>query len=111
MCLRAMFECPFVMSRLLSPFCNCHRYGRLLRTFALVLGGAILASCSSVGSLKSAQVKQQLALDEPPYFPVCVATESGTYRERLYERQMWWPFPNPAVSDAPIDDGCITTRP
>ena len=111
MYLRGMFECPFIMRRLLSYLCNCHRYGRLLRTFSFFLVGAILANCSNVDSPNSAQVKQQLALDEPPYFPVCVATESGTYRERLYERQMWWPFPNPAVSDAPIDDGCITTRP
>jgi len=51
-----------------------------------------------------------LAGTEAPYFPVCVASESGGFQERKYIRLGWFGFDGGAQSEL-IDADCIAVVP
>ena len=59
-------------------------------SIAVVLLVALdLLGCAATPTQQSVASVQSLGLDEPPYFPKCVARESGTYYQRNIDRHMW----------------------
>ena len=78
---------------------------------SVILLAAWAAGCSSMQDLEKEPPEKELALDEPSYFPKCVATESGTYRQREIDRHMWWPVEFQGDDSTPITDKCVRTQP
>ena len=78
---------------------------------AVILLATCVVSCSTMQDPKKMAWAKELALDEPSYFPKCVATESGTYRQREIDRHMWWPVEFQGDDSTPITDKCVRTQP
>ena len=78
---------------------------------SVILLAAWAAGCSSMQDPEKMGWAKELALDEPSYFPKCVATESGTYRQREIDRHMWWPVEFQVDDSTPITDKCVRTQP
>jgi len=70
-----------------------------------------MAGCAVTQDPADAALVKELALDEPSYFPKCVASESGTYEQRKIDRHMWWPLKYGVDELAPITDECVLTEP
>lgn len=81
-------------------------------SIAVVLLVALdLLGCAATPTQQSVASVQSLGLDEPPYFPKCVARESGTYYQRNIDRHMWWPLSFEVDYAEPITDECVLTQP
>jgi len=78
---------------------------------SVILMAMCAAGCSSMQDSEKPALEKELALDAPPYFPRCVAKESGTYRQREIDRHMWWPGELHADELTPITDQCVMTQP
>ena len=70
-----------------------------------------MAGCAVTQDPRDGALVTELALDEPPYFPKCVASESGTYEQRKIDRHMWWPLETQSDDLTPITDECVLTQP
>ena len=70
-----------------------------------------MAGCAVTQDPRDGALVTELALDEPPYFPKCVASESGTYEQRKIDRHMWWPLETQNDDLTPITDECVLTQP
>jgi len=70
-----------------------------------------MAGCAVTQDPADAALVKELALNEPPYFPKCVASESGTYEQRKIDRHMWWPLETQGDDLTPITDECVLTQP
>jgi hypothetical protein len=71
----------------------------------------VLWGCAAAPPPSDFVAVEELALTEPPYFPKCVARESGTYHQRKIDRHMWWPLSFEVDYSEPITDECVLTRP
>ena len=78
---------------------------------SVILLAAWVAGCSSMQDLEKEPPEKELALDAPPYFPRCVAQETGTYRQREIDRHMWWPVEFQVDDATPITDECMLVQP
>jgi hypothetical protein len=83
---------------------------RVMRGAAILLATCVVG-CSTMQDPEKMALAKELALDEPPYFPKCVATESGTFRQREIDRHMWWPVEFQGDVATPITDKCVRTQP
>ena len=83
---------------------------KLLLARGLLLSVCI-AGCAVTQDPRDGALVTELALDEPPYFPKCVASESGTYEQRKIDRHMWWPLETQSDDLTPITDECVLTQP
>jgi len=70
-----------------------------------------MAGCAVTQDPADAALVKELALNEPPYFPKCVASESGTYEQRKIDRHMWSPLETEGDDLTPITDECVLTQP
>lgn len=70
-----------------------------------------LLGCAATPTQQSVASMQVLGLNEPPYFPKCVARESGTYHQRYIDRHMWWPLSFEVDYSELITDECVLTQP
>ena len=77
-------------------------------TLLVALG---LLGCAAKPTQRSVASVQALDLAEPPYFPRCVARESGTYHQRNIDRHMWWPLSFEVDYSELITDECVLTQP
>ena len=77
----------------------------------LLISCLLLIACAPSKQIEERLYIKQLALEEAPYFPRCVATETGTYRQREIDRQMLLPLSDGWAKDTPINDECIVTEP
>ena len=84
---------------------------RFPNVLAALVSSLLVSACAPLQQVDERPYIKQLALDEAPYFPKCVAIESGSYRERKLTRQMFWRFSDGSTNDAPINDECIVTEP
>jgi hypothetical protein len=84
-----------------------------LESASAILVALCLASCAATRDPEAAAsgTREELALEEPPYFPNCVAKESGTYHQRKIDRHMWWPLESEGDPVARITDECVLTQP
>jgi hypothetical protein len=83
---------------------------RVMRGAAILLATCVVG-CSTMQEPEKMALAKELALGEPPYFPKCVATESGTFRQREIDRHMWWPVEFQGDISTPITDKCVRTQP
>jgi len=74
-----------------------------IRSCRWALPIALLLGCST-------QTPVPLAGNELPYFPACVASESGGFQERKFTRLSWFGFDNSEASEM-IDADCIAVEP
>ena len=84
---------------------------RLPNVLAVVVSSLLVSACSPSQRVDEKPYIKELGLDEAPYFPKCVATETGSYRERKLTREMFWNFSDGSANDALINDECIVTKP
>ena len=70
-----------------------------------------MAGCAVTQDPADAALVTELDLNEPPFFPKCVASESGTYEQRKIDRHMWWPLETQGDDLTPITDECVLTQP
>ena len=99
------------MDRLIAELrvgCGSMRRGKLKvkwlkETCFWALSVTLLCSCSS-------NTPVPLAGNEMPYFPVCVAAESGGFQERKYIRLNWFGFEGSKGSEI-INADCIAVEP
>ena len=70
-----------------------------------------MAGCAVTQDPIDAALVTELDLNEPPFFPKCVASESGTYEQRKIDRHMWWPLETQGDDLTPITDECVLTQP
>ena len=70
-----------------------------------------MAGCAVTQDPADAALVTELDLNKPPFFPKCVASESGTYEQRKIDRHMWWPLETQGDDLTPITDECVLTQP
>jgi len=82
-----------------------------VRQIPKMLLPVFMAGCAVTQDPIDAALVTELDLNEPPFFPKCVASESGTYQQRKIDRHMWWPLEYGVDELAPITDECVLTEP
>ena len=82
-----------------------------VRQIPKMLLPVFMAGCAVTQDPADAALVTELDLNEPPFFPKCVASESGTYEQRKIDRHMWWPLETQGDDLTPITDECVLTEP